>query len=97
MYKRQVSPTTWLLISELVPPQIRGAGMGLAGLALWVMNWIVAQFFLPLVDALSATATFSIFIICGILAAGFVRYFVPETMNRSLDEVASEMEQRYTK
>ncbi|MCQ4613123.1 sugar porter family MFS transporter [Corynebacterium sp. CCUG 51687] len=92
-----VSPTTWLLISELVPPQIRGAGMGLAGLALWVMNWIVAQFFLPLVDALSATATFSIFIICGILAAGFVRYFVPETMNRSLDEVASEMEQRYTK
>lgn len=30
-----VSPTTWLLISEIVPVRVRGLGMGLAGLALW--------------------------------------------------------------
>lgn len=90
-----VSPTTWLLISELVPAQVRGLGMGLAGLALWVANWAVAQFFLPLVSALSAATTFLIFVLMGILAAGFVAVFVPETKRRSLADVAGEMERRY--
>ncbi|WP_290184950.1 sugar porter family MFS transporter [Corynebacterium glaucum] len=92
-----VSPTTWLLISELVPPQIRGLGMGLAGLALWSMNWVVAQFFLPLVDAFSATAIFAVFAIFGIAAAIFVTRHVPETMRRSLEDVAGEMERRYAR
>lgn len=92
-----VSPTTWLLISELVPPQIRGVGMGLAGLALWTMNWVVAQFFLPLVDAFSATAIFIAFAVFGCLAALFVARAVPETMRRSLDDVAGEMECRYAR
>ena len=91
-----VSPTTWLLISELVPAQVRGLGMGLAGLALWVANWAVAQFFLPLVDAFSAATTFLIFVILGIVAAGFVFTFVPETKQRSLADVAGEMQERYS-
>ncbi|MDN6460940.1 MAG: sugar porter family MFS transporter, partial [Corynebacterium flavescens] len=45
-----VSPATWLLISELVPSQVRGLGMGIAGLSLWLTNWAVAQYFLPLVE-----------------------------------------------
>ena len=90
-----VSPTTWLLISELVPPQVRGVGMGLAGLALWVMNWVVAQFFLPLVDATSATFTFCLFAVFGVVASVFVARRVPETMGRSLDDVAAEMRQRF--
>lgn len=92
-----VSPTTWLLISELVPPRIRGVGMGLAGLSLWAMNWVVAQFFLPLVNVFSATATFVIFAALGCLAAVFVARRVPETMGKSLDSVAEEMERRYAR
>ena len=92
-----VSPTTWLLISELVPPQIRGIGMGLAGLALWGMNWVVAQFFLPLVSALSATAVFIAFAVLGGAAGAFVARSVPETKRRSLEDVAGEMERRYAK
>lgn len=90
-----VSPTTWLLISELVPPQIRGVGMGVAGLALWMANWAVAQFFLPLVDTVGATATFVMFAMCGVAAAGFVKVMVPETVGRTLDSVAGEMKQRF--
>lgn len=90
-----VSPTTWLLISELVPPQIRGVGMGLAGLALWIANWAVAQFFLPLVDSVGATITFLIFVVCGSAAAVFVKLVVPETVGRTLEDVADEMERRH--
>lgn len=91
-----VSPTTWLLISEIVPLQVRGLGMGVAGLALWAANWAVAQFFLPLVDAVSASATFVMFAVLGIAAFGFVRAFIPETKGRGLDEVGEEFRARFS-
>lgn len=91
-----VSPTTWLLISELVPTKVRGLGMGLAGLALWTANWAVAQFFLPLVNAVGATTIFVMFGILGLVALGFVRAMVPETMGRSLEDVSHELERKYT-
>ena len=90
-----VSPSTWLLISEIVPIQVRGLGMGLAGLMLWVANWAVAQFFLPLVDAVSATTTFLIFAGLGLAALGFVRAMVPETRGRSLEEVGQGFQGRF--
>lgn len=90
-----VSPTTWLLISEIVPVQARGLGMGIAGLALWVANWAVAQFFLPLTEVLSGSGTFVAFAMLGVVALGFVRVFIPETMGRSLEEVGEVMEKRW--
>ncbi|WIM67271.1 sugar porter family MFS transporter [Corynebacterium breve] len=92
-----VSPTTWLLISELIPTRIRGLGMGLAGLALWMANWAVAQFFLPLVESLGATNTFVMFAALGVVALGFVRVWVPETMGRSLEQVSEDLRGRYSK
>ena len=90
-----VSPATWLLISELVPAQVRGLGMGIAGLSLWVTNWAVAQYFLPLVEWLTGPVAFAIFGVLGIIAMGYTRALVPETMGKSLDEVGAEMHNRY--
>lgn len=90
-----VSLTTWLLMSELVPLPVRGVGMGIAGLALWVANWAVAQFFLPLVDAITGSGAFAVFAVLGVLSLVFVRTFVPETTGRSLEEVGEEMCQRF--
>ncbi|QNE90102.1 sugar porter family MFS transporter [Corynebacterium incognita] len=90
-----VSPTTWLLISELVPVQVRGIGMGIAGLSLWVTNWAVAQYFLPLVEWLTGPWAFALFAGCGVVAIGYTKALIPETMGRSLDEVGEEMRVRY--
>lgn len=90
-----VSPTTWLLISELVPPAVRGVGMGIAGLSLWLTNWAVAQYFLPVVQWLGGPAAFGIFAVLGLVAIAYTRILVPETMNRSLDEVAQHLQQRF--
>lgn len=86
-----VSLTTWLLISEIVPVEVRGLGMGLAGLCLWVGNWAVAQAFLPLVDVVGGPASFGLFAVLGGLALIFVVRRVPETTGRSLEDVAAEM------
>ncbi|WKD58780.1 sugar porter family MFS transporter [Corynebacterium caspium] len=92
-----VSLTTWLLISELIPSQVRGVGMGLAGLGLWGANWVVAQFFLPMVSWLSAPWTFIVFAGCGVIALIFVLRRVPETSGQTLDEVGEAFVIRYGK
>ncbi|MGP5242121.1 sugar porter family MFS transporter [Corynebacterium flavescens] len=92
-----VSPATWLLISELVPSQVRGLGMGIAGLSLWLTNWVVAQYFLPLVEWLSGSVAFLVFACLGLVAVGYTRVLIPETMGRSLEQVSEEMERRYAK
>ncbi|MDY3127186.1 MAG: sugar porter family MFS transporter [Corynebacterium sp.] len=92
-----VSPTTWLLISELVPASVRGIGMGIAGLSLWVTNWAVAQYFLPLVEWLTGPVAFAIFGVLGVVALSYTRVLVPETMGKSLSDVSVEMEQRFTR
>lgn len=92
-----VSPTTWLLISELVPTQVRGLGMGIAGLSLWATNWVVAQYFLPLVEWLTGPVAFAVFGFLGLIAIAYTRVLVPETMGRSLEEVGEEMRRRYSR
>lgn len=91
-----VSPATWLLISEIVPAQVRGLGMGIAGLALWVSNWVVAQFFLPVVEWLGGSLAFGIFAVLGVVALGYTRALVPETMGKTLGEVSQELQSRYS-
>ena len=91
-----VSPATWLLMSEVVPPEVRGLGMGIAGLALWVSNWAVAQFFLPVVEWLGGSLTFGIFAVLGLVAVGYTRALVPETAGESLEDVAQQLRSRYS-
>ncbi|KAA9222026.1 sugar porter family MFS transporter [Corynebacterium amycolatum] len=85
-----VSVATWLLISEIIPTEARGLGMGLAGLALWVANWFVAQAFLPMVDAVGGAWSF-FFAITGAIALVFTIKAVPETSGKTLAEVREYM------
>lgn len=89
-----VSVATWLLISEIVPDEVRGAGMGLAGLALWVANWFVAQAFLPMVDAVGGAWSFFFFAVTGALALVFTVKAVPETSGRTLSEIRELMKMK---
>ncbi|WP_141737801.1 sugar porter family MFS transporter [Corynebacterium sp. HMSC14B06] len=86
-----VSVATWLLISEIIPTEARGLGMGLAGLALWVANWFVAQAFLPMVDAVGGAWSFFFFAITGAIALVFTIKAVPETSGKTLAEVREHM------
>ncbi|MBV7294861.1 sugar porter family MFS transporter [Corynebacterium sp. TAE3-ERU12] len=86
-----VSVVTWLLISELVPEQVRGIGMGMAGLALWVANWVVAQTFLPLVDTIGGPWSFVCFAVLSAAAFVFTFTQVPETTGRTLAQVQEDM------
>lgn len=86
-----VSTVTWLIISELVPSQIRGLGSGITGLFLWLTNFAVALVFLPIVAAIGGGLTFLGFAGIGVLGILFVFKFVPETRGASLHDIEEHM------
>jgi SP family galactose:H+ symporter-like MFS transporter len=82
-----LGPVVWLLISEIYPTNIRGKAMSVATLMVWGANWVVAGTFLSLIHRVGSTGTFWIYAVICLLAFVFCLAFVPETKNRSLEDI----------
>ena len=89
-----LGPVFWLLISEIFPLYIRGRAMGVATVANWGFNLIVALTFLDLIDAAGRPATFLIY--AGLSVAGwiFTWALVPETRGRTLETIERQWAER---
>ncbi|SDH76151.1 MFS transporter, SP family, xylose:H+ symportor [Alteribacillus persepolensis] len=79
-------PITWVVLSELFPNRIRGQAVAVAVTLVWGANLIASSTFPPLNDALGAGA-FLIYGLISTIAFFFVLKFVPETKNKSLEEI----------
>jgi hypothetical protein len=82
-----LGPVFWLMISEIYPLRIRGTAMSVASIANWGSNWIVALTFPVLLATLGGAGSFWLFAALGIVAWLFVYFRVPETKNRTLEEI----------
>jgi major inositol transporter-like SP family MFS transporter len=82
-----IGPLVWLMLSEIFPLKVRGAGMGITVLVLWVTNFIVSLNFPILVAAIGISSTFYIFAALNALALVFCYTQVPETNGRSLEQL----------
>jgi sugar porter (SP) family MFS transporter len=89
-----LGPIFWLLISEIYPLRVRGVAMSLATIANWGANFVVSGTFLSLVKALRPGGTFALFAAVGIGAWLFCYFLVPETKNRSLEEIERELRKK---
>ncbi len=90
-YGMSLAPITWVLISEIFPNRIRGTAISIAVSALWIACFLLTFTFPMLNGALGTAKTFWLYsLIC---AAGcfFVYYAVPETKDRSLEEIEGEL------
>ena len=83
-------PVTWIIISEIYPTSVRGTAMSIATLSLWIANVLVAQLF-PRFKAWSDGGSFLIFAGITLVAFFFVLRFIPETRNKSLEEIEREL------
>jgi MFS transporter, sugar porter (SP) family len=77
----------WVLMSELFPQRLRGLGMGLSVFALWIMNTVITFLFPILVARIEIKGTFLIFVFLGLIAIAWIKFMVPETGNRSLEQL----------
>ncbi len=82
-----LGPVAWLIISEIYPLSIRGKAMGIAVFANWTCNYIVSLTFLTLLEQLSTAGTFLLYAAICLIALWFVRKWVPETKNKTFEEI----------
>ena len=86
-----LGPVFWLMISEIFPLQMRGPAMAVCTMFNWGFNFLIAYTFLTLTDVLTKSGAFWLYAFFGICAVVFFATVVPETKDRSLEEIQSEL------
>jgi len=82
-----------VVISELLPTDIRGSAMGLVLVFNWAANFVVSLLFPIMLAHLGGAATFGIFTGVGVLSVLFVLTLVPETRGRTLEQIQRDLRQ----
>jgi sugar porter (SP) family MFS transporter len=85
-----LGPVFWLMISEIFPLQMRGPAMAVCTMFNWGFNFLIAYTFLTLTDVLTKSGAFWLYAFFGVCAVVFFATLVPETKDRSLEQIQSE-------
>jgi MFS transporter, SP family, xylose:H+ symportor len=86
-------PVTWVLLAEMFPNAIKGKAMAIAVAAQWIANLFVSWSFKILIGNSTLNALFNhgfpywMYGVASFLAAAFVYVFVPETKQRTLEDI----------
>lgn len=87
IYAMSLAPITWVILSEIFPNRIRGVAMSVATFALWIASALLVQTFPIFNEYLGTSGTFWIYGIICALGFLFVLKKLPETKNKSLEEI----------
>ncbi|XP_010029793.1 sugar transporter ERD6-like 6 [Eucalyptus grandis] len=78
----------WVIMSEILPANIKGLSGSMATLANWTTTWVITVTANLLLDW-SSGGTFTIYTVVAACTLVFVVLFVPETKGRTLEEIQS--------
>lgn len=77
----------WLALSELMPTRIRSSGMSIALLINQSVSTVIAAVFLPTVGKYGYATVFFIFAGCTVVYFLTAAFLLPETKNKTLEEI----------
>uniref|UniRef100_M4CVD7 Major facilitator superfamily (MFS) profile domain-containing protein n=1 Tax=Brassica campestris TaxID=3711 RepID=M4CVD7_BRACM len=81
-----MGPIPWLIMSEILPVNIKGLAGSIATLANWFFSWLITMT-ANLLLAWSSGATFTIYGVVCAFTVVFVTLWVPETKGKTLEEL----------
>ncbi|KAL7244988.1 hypothetical protein ACSBR2_000350 [Camellia fascicularis] len=81
-----MGPIPWVIMSEILPINIKGLAGSVATLANWFFAWVVTMT-ANLLLSWSSGGTFTIYMVMSALTVVFVYLWVPETKGRTLEEI----------
>ena len=90
-YSMSLAPITWVLISEIFPNRIRGAAISVAVSALWIACFILTFAFPTLNKTIGPANTFWVFAAICIAGFLFIKFRVPETKGKTLEQIEREL------
>jgi|TARA_B110000046_G_scaffold154799_1_gene164883 SP family arabinose:H+ symporter-like MFS transporter len=86
-FASSLGPIPWVLISEIFPTKIRGTAMSFSIVILWLGVVLITQFFPVLLSLFGGAFTFWIFMINAMILLIFTLLFIPETKQKTLEEI----------
>ncbi|GLT58028.1 hypothetical protein SLA2020_309540 [Shorea laevis] len=81
-----MGPIPWIIMSEILPINIKGLAGSVATLGNWLVSWIITMTANYLLDW-SDGGTFTIYMVVSAFTVAFVTLWVPETKGRTLEEI----------
>jgi SP family arabinose:H+ symporter-like MFS transporter len=85
-----IGPVMWVMLSELFPLRVRGLAVSVAGFVNSSVSFVVQLLFPWQLSTLGTSKTFLIFGAFGLIGLLFVARFVPETRQKSLEQLDRE-------
>ncbi|KAI3684871.1 hypothetical protein L6452_34098 [Arctium lappa] len=85
-----MGPIPWLIMSEILPVNIKGLAGSIATLANWFIAWVITLT-APLLLAWSGGGTFTLYMVMCAGTVVFAAMLVPETKGRTLEEIQSSL------
>lgn len=82
-----IGPLPWVMMSEIFPLKLRGAGMGLSSVSNWFFNAVVVLLFPVVSTTLGVANTFGIFSLLCLLGFVFTLRYIPETQGITLEAI----------
>ncbi|KAL3080562.1 hypothetical protein niasHS_013756 [Heterodera schachtii] len=83
----------WFFVNEIFPLNARGNANSIAVLSNWGSNAIVG-FFFPMLNSVLDEYVFFVFTALSVLFIAFAAKFMPETKNKSLEDIQAEIDRR---
>ena len=87
-------PVVWVMLPEVLPLSVRGTAMGVAVFTNWAANFAVSQTFPVFLNSWGPGPVFLGYAVIGVLSLVFVRLLVPETKERSLEEIEASLHRK---
>jgi SP family galactose:H+ symporter-like MFS transporter len=86
-----LGPLPHLMMAEVFPLSVRGAGMSIASMSNWGFNFIVVFLFPLMLNAIGLAGAFTVFAIVCLGGVLFTIVKVPETRNVSLEDIEAHL------
>ena len=80
-------PVMWVMLGEMFPNQIRGAGLAVSGLAQWGSNFAITMTFPMMLAGIGLAGAYGFYTICAVLSVVFVVKMVHETRGVELEDM----------
>ena len=81
----------WLINSEVFPTAVRGKAAGVGTVTHWGLDFLISISVLTLINALTPTGLFWIYGLLGVLGLVYLWRNLPETKNRTLEDIESSL------
>ena len=89
-----ISAVIFVLLSEMYPTKVRGLAMSIAGLSLWIGTYLIGQLTPWLLESLLPQGTFLLFAVMCVPYILIIRFLVPETTGKTLEQIEQYWEEK---